>query len=109
MRIFTSPDGTRWGVEPRLPGASNAMIVFHHSAGSPARKDRYAWVNWHGPEARNVTGRLDGKTVLDSLDDGELAALFRRSAPVSGFGEIGTSPAARSPGLGALRRSLSPR
>jgi hypothetical protein len=104
VRTFNSPDGVRWAVEARAPGASNAMIVFHHPAGSPARKDRYAWVNWHGPEARNVTARLDGKTVLGALDDAALAVLFRQSLPVSGFGTIGTSRHPRLSGLGALRR-----
>jgi hypothetical protein len=83
MRPFTGPDRTRWGVEVKLPGASNAMIVFHHPAGRTARLDRYAWHLWHGPEARSVTTSLSTRQVLDSLSDAELADLFRRSMPIS--------------------------
>ena len=78
MRPFKGPDGTSWGVEVQVPGASNAMIVFHHPAGKTARHDRYAWVNWRGPESRSVTSRVDRNKVLDSLSDEALALLFRR-------------------------------
>jgi len=39
MRSFRGPDGTNWGVEVQVPGASNAMIVFHHPGGKTARHD----------------------------------------------------------------------
>ena len=85
MRSFTSPDGVRWGVEvPKATiGASNAMIVFHHPDGRTARRDRYAWVTVDSPVARDVTARLDPGAVLDSLDDQQLARLFRRSMLIS--------------------------
>ena len=83
MRPFKGPDGTRWGVEVKVPGASNAMIVFHHPAGKTARNDRYAWINWSGPEARSVTSRVSAQKVLEKLNDENLAGLFRRSYPIS--------------------------
>lgn len=67
----------------KVPGASNAMIVFHHPAGKTARNDRYAWLNWSGPEARSVTSRVSPQKVLDKLNDENLAGLFRRSYPIS--------------------------
>ena len=82
-RIYESPDGVRWRVEVTLPGASNAMVVFHHPAGGTARLDRYNWYNARMPEARSVTARLDPKTVLDAITDEELALLFRRSMRIS--------------------------
>lgn len=66
-----------------MPGASNAMIVFHHPAGKTARNDRYAWINWSGPESRSVTSRVSAERVLEKLDDENLAGLFRRSFPIS--------------------------
>ena len=83
MRAFESSDGIRWGVEVQLPGASNAMIVFHHPNGHTARLDRYAWYNAHGPEAKDVTARLDAGQVLESLTDAGLAGLFVRSMLIS--------------------------
>ena len=83
MKAFRSPDGTNWGVEVQTPGASNAMVVFHHPNGRTASRDRYAWYLASGPEANNVTGRLTPKTVLDSLSDRDVARLFRRSMPIS--------------------------
>ena len=83
MRAFRGPDGALWGVEVQLPGASNALIVFHHPAGRTARLDRYAWHLWQGPEARNVTSNLSARNVLDSLSDAEVAELFRKSMPIS--------------------------
>ena len=83
MKPVHGPDGTPWGVEVKLPGASNAMIVFHHPAGKTARNDRYAWLNWSGPEARSVTSRVSAQKVLEKLDDENLAGLFRRSYPIS--------------------------
>lgn len=83
MKPFQSPDGTSWGVEIKLPGASNAMVVFHHPGGQTARNDRYAWLNWSGPEARSVTSRISAKKVTEMLNEENLAGLFRRSMPIS--------------------------
>ena len=83
MRSFQSPDGVRWGVEARTPGASNVMIVFHHPDGRSSSHNRYAWYLWSGAESRDVTARLDRKKVLEHLADGDLTRLFRRSMPVS--------------------------
>lgn len=83
MREYVAPDGGRWTVEVRTPGASNAMVVFHHPDDATSRYDRYAWHIWQGEEARNVTARLGKKQVLDVLDDEDLAMLFRRSMPIS--------------------------
>ena len=94
MRAFTAPDGVQWGVEARAPGASNIMIVFHHPDRSTSRRNRYAWVNWQGNEARNVTARLDGKSVLDALSDAELKRLFRRSMPIAASEAVSRNPAA---------------
>ena len=79
MRNY-SADGISWGVSVRSPGASNAMVVFHHPDGS--RMNRYGWLIWHGPESRSVTSRLDKDVVLKSLEDADLGRLFRRSMPV---------------------------
>ena len=83
MKSFIGPDGTNWGVEVKVPGASNAMIVFHHPAGKTARNDRYAWLNWSGPESRSVTSRVAVSKVMEKLNDENLAGLFRRSMPIS--------------------------
>ncbi|HEY6090126.1 MAG TPA: hypothetical protein VD771_10100 [Gemmatimonadaceae bacterium] len=83
MRAFRGPDGTNWGVEVQVPGASNAMIVFHHPGGKTARNDRYAWDIWSGPESRSVTSRVTIDKVMGSLTDEKLGLLFRRSMPVS--------------------------
>jgi len=88
MRNF-SADGVTWGVEVRSPGASNAMVVFHHPGGS--RLNRYGWLIWHGPESRSVTSRLKPKDVLQSLEDGDLRRLFRRSMPVHTGAQSGTN------------------
>lgn len=93
MRAFTSPDGVQWGVEARSPGASNIMIVFHHPDASTSRRNRYAWINWQGNEARNVTARLESKSVLDGLGDAELKRLFRRSMPIAATGDEVRNPA----------------
>ena len=68
IREFVGPDGTRWGVQVKVPGASNAMIVFHHPGGKTARLDRYAWHQWRGPEARSVTGSLSKEAVMKVLN-----------------------------------------
>lgn len=83
MRTFQSPDGTVWTVVVRLAGASNAMVVFLHPDGRTARKDRYNWYNAHGPEARNVTARLDPASVEQALTEDQIALLFRRSMLIS--------------------------
>ena len=83
MRTFQSTDGVRWRVDVKLPGASNAMVVFRHPNGRTSRLDRYAWKNVDGPEARNVTARLDPKEVLGRLSDDDIALLFRRSMRIA--------------------------
>ena len=83
MKPFRGPDGTNWGVEVKLPGASNAMIVFHHPAGKTAQHDRYAWLNWSGPESRSVTSRVSGEKVREKLNEENLTELFKRSFPIS--------------------------
>lgn len=83
MKEFRGSDGVRWGVQVTSPGSSNAMVVFHHPDGTSSSKDRYAWFISSGPEARNVSARLDPDDVLEMLDDRALSRLFRRSMPVS--------------------------
>ena len=83
IRPFRGPDGVNWGVEVQVPGASNAMIVFHHPGGRTARLDRYAWDIWNGPESRSVTSRVSTDKIMESLTDEKLRLLFRRSMPVS--------------------------
>jgi len=83
IRPFRGPDGTNWGVEVQVPGASNSMIVFHHPGGKTAKLDRYAWGIWTGPESRSVTSRVAPEKVMQSLTDEKLQLLFRRSMLVS--------------------------
>jgi hypothetical protein len=83
MRKFQSPDGVVWGVDVDLPGSSNAMVIFRRLDAGSARLDRYSWFISNGPEARSVTSRLSKKKVLDTLDDAELARLYRRSMRIS--------------------------
>src|SRR6266498_4254205 len=83
IRPFRGPDGTNWGVEVQVPGASNAMIVFHHPGGKTARLDRYASEIWNGPESRSVTSRVSADKIMQTLTDEKLRALFRRSMPIS--------------------------
>lgn len=87
-KTFLAPDGVEWDVIVQLPGASNAMVVFRRPDGGMSRQDRYAWLVWQGPEARNVTGRLTPQKVVDTLDDLTLARLFRRSMSV----QAGSNP-----------------
>ena len=94
-RTFTGPDGTVWLVSIRSPGSSNAMVVFRHPDGETSSLDRYNWYITRGPEARSVTSRLDPATVLEAIDDRQLARLFRRSMPIST-----PSSGYRSPALG---------
>jgi hypothetical protein len=87
-RTFEAPDGIKWGVEVGMPTASNAMVVFHHPSGRTSGLNRYAWHQWHGPEARSVTSRVSVDTVMKTLSEDVLALLFRRSMPIS----AGSSP-----------------
>jgi hypothetical protein len=66
-----------------LPGASHAMVVFRHPNGRTSRLDRYAWRNIDGPEARNVTARVDADGVLERLTESDMALHFRRSMRIS--------------------------
>ncbi|HEU4631600.1 MAG TPA: hypothetical protein VFS08_17730 [Gemmatimonadaceae bacterium] len=92
MREFKASDGVRWGVEVRLPGASNAMVVFHHPGGRTSRLDRYAWYVWPGTEALDVTARVSPRAILERLTDADLARLFRRSMPIGGNVPSSTAP-----------------
>ena len=83
IKPFRGPDGTNWGVEVQVPGASNAMIVFHHPGGRTARLDRYAWEIWNGPESRSVTSRVSVDKIMQQLTDEKLSILFRQSMPIS--------------------------
>jgi len=83
IKPFRGPDGTNWGVEVQVPGASNAMIVFHHPGGKTSQFDRYAWEIWDGPESRSVTSRVSVDKIMATLSDEKLRDLFRRSMPVS--------------------------
>jgi hypothetical protein len=92
MRVFKGADGTRWGVDVRMPTASNAMVVFRHPGGDSSGLNRYAWHQWHGPEARSVTSRVTTDAVMKTLSDDVLSLLFRRSMPIS----AGSDPLQRS-------------
>jgi hypothetical protein len=83
MKTYKSPDGTTWAVDVMSPGSSNAMVVFRHPDGVSSRRDRYNWYISHGPESRSVTSRLVPAKVLEHLNNAEIAALFRRSMPIS--------------------------
>ena len=91
-RVFKGADGTRWGVDVRMPTASNAMVVFRHPGGDSSGLNRYAWHQWHGPEARSVTSRVTSDAVMKTLSDDVLSLLFRRSMPIS----AGSDPLQRS-------------
>ena len=82
-RTFRAPDGTVWGLQIRARGASNAMVVFIHPDPSTSGRNRYGWYLAQGPEARDVRSRLEPEQVLDALSDAQIAALFKRSMPVS--------------------------
>lgn len=84
MIPFRTPDGTEWGVEVQLPGSSNALVVFHHPDGRTSRKDRYAWIEWRGPEARDVTDAVAADKVRAALNENELRTLFTRSMLIGG-------------------------
>lgn len=82
MRAFRAPDGTTWGLDVQLPTASKALVVFHHPDGRSARKDRYAWLEWHGPEAMNVRATVPADRMRDSITEPQATALFQQSMPV---------------------------
>jgi hypothetical protein len=75
---FRAPDGRPWRVEVTNPGSSNALVLFRHPDAT-THLDRYAWYIARGPEARNVTGRLDPASVLAALGERDLQRLFRSS------------------------------
>jgi hypothetical protein len=93
MREFRAPDGSTWRIEVRLPGASNAMVVFHQPPSNGALGSRYAWYIWRGPEARSVTSRVAAGKVLETLTDADLERLYRRSMPIATVVPV-TNPAA---------------
>jgi hypothetical protein len=82
-RGFRASDGVDWGVEVRTPSASNVMVVFHHPDISTTSRNRYAWWISDGPQALDVTARLNGEDVLHALTEDDLRALFRKSMPIS--------------------------
>ena len=84
---FRSPDGIPWRVEVTNPGSSNAIVLFRHPDAT-THSDRYAWYLARGPEARNVTGRLDPASVLEALSDRELQRLFRSSFGIGGNSNV---------------------
>ena len=92
MKLYTAPDGIRWGVIVQSPGASNAMVLFRHPDGESSRLDRYNWIISKGPEARSVTARLDKEKVLEQLEPAEIARLFARSMPVSRASSVNAGP-----------------
>jgi hypothetical protein len=100
MKTYTSQDGTTWSVTvPRTSvGSSNAMVLFRHPDGTSSRLDRYNWFISNGPEARSVTSRLSPEKVLEHLNATEIAALFRRSMPVSRPDALGINEPARTRG-----------
>ena len=101
MRIFEAPDGSRWAIQIRAPGSSNAMVVFLSSGGREAHRDRYAWFISKGPEARSVTSRLKKEDVLESLTDVQLRKLFRRAFPLgTGDSQDAAAVEATNPAVG---------
>ena len=83
MRTFQAPDGVAWAVDVLLPSGSHAMIVFRHPNGRTSRLDRYAWRTVEGPEAKNVTARLDTDKILEHMTADDFAHHFRRSMRIS--------------------------
>lgn len=83
MKTHQSTDGVVWSVVVQSPGSSNAMVLFRHPDGQSSRQDRYNWFISQSAESRSVTSRLSPDKVLEHLNASEIAALFRRSMPVS--------------------------
>jgi hypothetical protein len=100
MKVFVSPDGTHWGVDVRVPGSSNALVIFHHPDGGTARKDRYSWYLSNGPESKSVTARLDRERVLESLDEEQLRRLFRRAIRISRADSTAAAGGSTNPATG---------
>lgn len=103
---FRAPDGTLWTVQVRTPSASHAMIVFEHPSDATSRINRYAWYQYGGPEARDVSGRLGPRQVMDALTADDIARLFRVSMPITTHramdaGFAGVDPAALTGANGA--------
>jgi hypothetical protein len=82
MTPFRGPDGTWWGAEIEMTTHSGALVIFHHPDGESARRNRYAWINAHRPEANDPRSRLTENLLQGSLQERELARLFRRSMPI---------------------------
>lgn len=91
MKTHQSTDGVVWNVVVQSPGSSNAMVLFRHPDGQSSRQDRYNWFISQGAESRSVTSRLSPDKVLEHLNASEIAALFRRSMPVSRPDPFGAS------------------
>lgn len=91
MRAWRAPDGTTWGLDVQLPTASKALVVFHHPDGRSARRDRYAWLEWRGREAADVSATVSGRRMLGTLSEAQAATLFMRSMPLDTTG--GPAPA----------------
>lgn len=87
-RLYMGPDGTPWRVELVNPGASNAQLLFRHPDPRRTRENRYAHFLVRGPESQNVTGRVDTRAALETLDDAALASYFRRSMVIAGHPTI---------------------
>lgn len=84
MRPFVAPDGATWNIDVRLPSHSGAMLIFQHAGGQGVARDRYAWIN--SERTTDPRQRLVSKNVLESLDDEQVARLFRRSMEVKRVG-----------------------
>ncbi len=89
---YKSGDGTAWRVDVRNPGSSNALVVFTHPDPHRTRDSRYAHYTWTGPEAENISGRIDPAAVLALLDEPALTNLFRRSISMAGRPTIAGQP-----------------
>jgi hypothetical protein len=87
-RVYVSPDGTPWRVDMNNPGASNAQVIFQHPDPSRTRENRYAHYLARGPESQNVTGLVDTRAALETLDESALARFFRRSMAIGGHPTI---------------------
>ena len=59
------------------------MVVFRHPNSRTARLDRYNWIISRRPESLDVLARIEPREALSDLSELEIAALFRRSMPIS--------------------------